>query len=96
MVRECADRLDILRVCLSTEPEDVMLTIRIVTIQGETVQLDVMQAEFVVTCPYCKLPFRTIDPDRRYCRPSHKTRAYELRVRGCDLPVTASPPKYTT
>lgn len=58
-----------------------MLTIRIVTIQGETVQLDVRQAEFVRTCPYCRIPFRTINPDQIYCKVSHKTRAYELRVK---------------
>ncbi len=56
-----------------------MLTIRIVTKQGETVQLDVEQVEFVRTCPHCDLPFRTIDPDQRYPNRSHQQGAYKIR-----------------
>jgi len=56
-----------------------MLTIRIVTIQGETVQLEVMQAEYVVVCPYCEIPFRTTDPDKKYCKVSHSVRMSERR-----------------
>ena len=57
-----------------------MLTIRIVTIQGETVQLEVQQVEFVRICPYCELPFRTIDPDQKNCKPSHGVRMSERRA----------------
>jgi hypothetical protein len=55
-----------------------MLTMRIVTAQGETVQLKVKQAEFVLECPHCKLmgrtitEFRTINPDQIYCTTSHR------------------------
>lgn len=57
-----------------------MLTIRIVTIQGETVQLDVQQAEFFRNCRCpCALPFRTIDPDQEYIDRNHKQAAYRLR-----------------
>ena len=49
-----------------------MLTVRIVTLQGETVQLQVMQAEFVVTCPYCSTPFRTIEVDQKFSSTSHR------------------------
>lgn len=49
-----------------------MLTIRIVTEQGETVQIQVQQVEFVVVCPWDGVPFRTIDPDQKYCSDSHR------------------------
>lgn len=58
-----------------------MLTIRIVTVQGETVQLDVRQAEFVRVCPCCRSPFRTIDPDQIYVNANHKHVAKRLRVK---------------
>ena len=57
-----------------------MITIRIVTIAGETVQVDVQQVEFVCVCPWCKMPFRTIEVDQIYCSRSHKQRAYEIRA----------------
>ena len=56
-----------------------MLTVRLVTQQGETVQLDVKQCEFVRKCPHCDLPFRTIDPDQIYPSRSCQQRAYEMR-----------------
>lgn len=58
-----------------------MLTLAMILANGEHVQVTVQQAEFVVTCPYCKQPFKTINPDRIYCKQSHKVRAYERRVR---------------
>jgi len=30
-------------------------------------------------CPYCNLEFKTENYNQRYCKPSHKQRAYELR-----------------
>ncbi len=57
-----------------------MLTIRIVTITGETVQLDVVQVEFIRICPYCEMPFRTISPDQKNCKPSHGVRLSERKA----------------
>ena len=31
------------------------------------------------TCQYCGADFETANLQQRYCKPSHKTRAYELR-----------------
>jgi len=57
-----------------------MLTLRIITIQGETVQLEVQQAEFVRVCQCpCHQSFRTIDPDQEYIDRNHKQAAYRLR-----------------
>jgi hypothetical protein len=61
-----------------------MLTLAVTLLSGEQVRLDVIQAEFVRECPYCKLrgldmEFRTIDPDQIYCKPSHSVRMSEWR-----------------
>lgn len=34
---------------------------------------------YVWTCPYCLRDFETENYMQRYCKPSHKQRAYELR-----------------
>jgi hypothetical protein len=40
------------------------------------------------TCQYCGVDFETKNLQQRYCKPSHKTRAYELRQeQRAELPV---------
>ena len=55
-----------------------MLKLALTLETGEHVQIRVIQAEFVVACPYCKIAgrpvpeFRTIDPDKKFCSTSHR------------------------
>lgn len=50
-----------------------MLTISLVLRNGEHVEMEVEQVEFVRICRYrkCRIKFKTIDPDNTYCRRSH-------------------------
>ena len=59
-----------------------MLTIELVLASGEHVRMPVVQAQFVVTCPYCKImqyppEFLTVNPDQRFCRQSHRVGWYK-------------------
>lgn len=58
-----------------------MLTISIVLRNGEHVEMEVQQVEFIRRCPHCGLRFNTIDPDQIYPNRSHQQQAYEVRKR---------------
>ncbi len=55
-----------------------MLKLAITLANGERVQINVIQAEFVRECPHCKImgrpdvEFRTIDVDQKFCKTSHR------------------------
>ena len=61
------------------EKDAIVITIQIIT-NGASYRITADQAEFVVACAHCHAEFLTIDPDRKYCRQTHRTRAYEQRV----------------
>lgn len=46
---------------------------------GHTVGKPKVKRRYTWTCQYCGIDFETENLQQRYCKPSHKQRAYELR-----------------
>ena len=56
-----------------------MLKIQVTYLNGRSRTLEVDQVEFLRSCPYCRLEFATINPDKVYCRDSHRIKACAVR-----------------
>ena len=60
-----------------------MLTVQI-TLSGRVQRMTVDQVEFIQTCHYvkCRKEFTTIDPDKVFCRDSHRKSNHRLFADG--------------
>ena len=57
---------------------------------AKAAKVDKPKKVYTWMCGYCNLPFETENYNQRYCKPSHKQRAYEQRKAERDAQIENS------